>query len=274
MLDKSFAGSGAQESSGLITPFQSRRERQKLVVRTKKGEVYCGMSFDMNRKVPEFHLDLQNVKGESLNRTIHIAFDDVKAVFYVKSFDGHFIPEDFQPWPLPEVQAIAVEFQDGEVLIGRPAHKTWNDEARFYIIPEKQDGNNMMVLIERSAVAAVHDAKSYVRRQHQEFEKYKAEHMKVGVPEDECKGDFYFSRHDYNNALRHYRIVHEKDPADTRVVRKMCAAKYNLGVRHIRNRDYEQALHFMHLVLKLDPAHPQAREKAAQLQAHIARRAH
>ena len=38
MLDKSFAGSGAQESSGLVTPFQSRRERQKLVVRTKKGK--------------------------------------------------------------------------------------------------------------------------------------------------------------------------------------------------------------------------------------------
>lgn len=273
MLDKSDAETDGYQKRDMITPFQSRREGQKLVVRTKKGEVYCGMSFDMNRKVPEFHLDLQNVKGESQNRTIHICFKDVKAVFYVKSFDGHFILEDFEAWPLPDVNPIAIQFEDGEVLIGRPAHATWNEESRFYILPERQDGNNLMVLIERSAVTAIHDARSYIRQQHLEYEKYKAQHLKPGMLEEECRGDFYFSRHDYNNALRHYRIVRDKDPVNSRIRTKMCAAKYNLGVRHIRNRDYEQALHFMKLVLKIDPLHPQAREKAAQLQAHIARHA-
>lgn len=265
---------GNQKGREQITPFQARRERQKLVVRMKKGEVHCGMSFDLNRKMPEFHLDLQNLKGESLNRTVRIAFEEVKAVFYVKSFDGHFIADDFQAWHLPDIRPIAIKFFDGEALMGRPAHASWKEEDRFYLLPEKQDGNNMMILVERSAVESIHDAKSYMQQQQRAYETFKQEHMKPGMPEEECRGDFHFSRQEYNDAMRCYRIVRDKEPVNERIVRKICAARYNLGVRHIRNRDYEQALHDMYLVLKLDPHHTHAREKVVQLEAHIAKHRH
>lgn len=274
MVDNAFAEFSNQAGREMVTPFQTRRGRQKLVVRMKKGEVYCGMSYDLNRKMPEFHLDLQNVKGENLNRTVRIIFDEVKAVFYVKSFDGHYIAEDFQEWPLPNIRPIAVQFFDGEVLIGRPAHPSWKEENRFYLFPEKQEGNNMMILVERNAISSIHDAKSYMQEQQQAYETFKQEHKKTDMPEEECRGDFHFSRQEYNDAMRCYRLVRDKDPVNERITRKICAARYNLGIRHIRNRDYEQALHDMQLILKLDPHHAHAREKAAQLEAHIAKHHH
>jgi hypothetical protein len=271
MLDRTSSLIEGQGSREQDTPFRGKRERQKLVVRTKKGEVLCGFSFGLNRKSSDFHLDLQNKQGESLNRTIRVAFEDIKAVFYVKSFDGRFNPDDFKEWELPETRPVAVKFTDGEILIGRPSHHHWADEARFLIVPEEANSNNLMILIERSAVASVHDAKSYARKQQEEYERFKEEHFKPGMSEEECKGDFHFAMHDYGDALRWYRILQEKEPQNERVVKKMCTAKYNLGIRHIKNRNYTQALRFMELILKIAPNHPQALEKASQLRTHIAK---
>ena len=273
MLDRTPYRRDALESGEHPTPYRARRERQKLVVRTKKGEVHYGMSFDLNRKSTEFHLDLQNKRGESLNKTERIKFEDVKAVFYVKSFDGRFNPDDFPAWEKPEMRAVAVKFLDGEVFIGHPTHTHWMEEPRFYLLPGEGASNNLMVLVERSAVSSVHDAKSYARKQQQEYEYFKQHHAKIGISEEECRGDFHFSRHEYKDALHYYREVREQDPQNERITRKLCATKYNLGIRHIKNHDYVQALRYMDLVLKVDPNHAQAKEKAAQLRAHIAKHA-
>ncbi len=272
MLDRTSNAPNDGRNQEQVTPFKSKRERQKLVVRTQKGEIFYGVSYDLNRKMPGFHLDVQNVHGESQNRTINIAFQDIKAVFYVKSFDGHFIAENFESPPMSGERPVAIMFNDGEVIIGRPVHHQWKEEARFYLWPEDQGGNNMMILVERSAVSSIYDAEAYIKKQREEYERYKQSHLKPGMSEEECRGDFAFTKRNYTEALRCYRIVREKNMANPRLKHKMCAARYNLGIRYIRNRDYPQALHCMELVLKVDPTHSPAREKAAQLHAHMAKR--
>ncbi|MFA7693663.1 MAG: hypothetical protein GX117_11030 [Candidatus Hydrogenedentes bacterium] len=267
-----FVDSNRSASQDQGTPLHVRRGRQRLVVRMKSGTVHYGISFGLNRRVAEFHLDLQNVQGESQNRTSRIAFEDVKAVFYVKSFDGHFSDDDFQTWPLPESRPIIIKFQDGELLTGRPVHTTWKEEERFFLIPEEQDGNNIMILVERSAVASLYDAKTYMQRLQQAFDAFKEKHGRPGMLEDECWGDFYFSRQEYIDAQRYYRSLYEQDRSNERFIKKLCTARYNIGVRHIKSRNYSQALRIMEQILKLDPHHKHAAEKLEKLEAHISKR--
>ncbi len=271
MLEKSTGVTNGSPNQQQVTPLQTRRNRQKLVVRTKKGEVFYGISYDLNRKMPGFHLEVQNVLGETLNRTLQIPFETIKAIFYVKSFDGHFLPGDYETQEETGERPIAVKFFDGEVILGRPVHRQWAEEPRFYLWPEERQGNNLMILIERSAVKSVHDANNYLKKQQEEYEAFKSTRLKPGMSEEECRADFAFTKRDYSEALRGYRVVYDKETSNPRLKNKLCATRYNLGIRYIRNHDYPQAVHCMELVLKLDPSHGPAREKLAQLNAHLAR---
>ncbi len=271
MVEKSVAAVNSNREQQQLTPLPARRNRQKLVVRTKKGEVYYGMSYDLNRKMPAFHLELQTVQGETQNRTIQIPFETIKAIFYVKSFDGHFLPGDYEQHEAPGERPVAVKFSDEEVILGRPVHRQWTEEPRFYLWPEEQHGNNMMILVERSAVKSIHDANTYLKKQQEEYDAFKNTHWKEGMSEEECRGDFAFAKRDYSEALRCFRTANEKDASNPRLKHKICTTRYNLGIRYIRNHDYPQALHYMELVLKMDPDHGPAREKLVQLNAHRAR---
>ena len=252
-------------------PTRQRRERNKLIVRNKKGEIYYGMCFALNKNATGFHLDLQSKNGLPLNRTLHIMFNDIKAVFYVKSFDGRFNPEEYPQDTIPRNPPVAIEFEDGETVLGRPVHASWREEPRFFIMPEEQDSNNIMILVERSAVASIHDLDEYKKQRQEEFSSYVKQHRKPGMSKEECVGDYYFSKRDYKNALRHYRNVREQEGSSESLKKKLCATKYNLGMRHIKQKDYAKALHFMELALKVDPTHEQASRKAKQLKAHIAK---
>lgn len=250
-------------------PTRQKRERQKLIVRTKKGERFYGMCFALNKNSPGFHLDLQNKNGMPLNQTKHVLFNDIKAVFYVKSFDGRFNPEEHQAETIPKNSPVAIEFDDGETVLGRPVHATWRDDPRFFVIPEDRDDNNIMILVERSAVVAIHDVEEYKKQRQGEFSDYVRKHRKPGMSKEECVGDFYFSERDYSNALRHYRNAKEKEGLTDSLKKKLCASMYNLGMRYIKQKDYTRALKVMGRVLEIDPGHEQCRRKAKQLKAHI-----
>ncbi len=271
MLERPAFTPNESASREQYTPLRHKRERQKLVVRTKKGEVLYGMCFALNKSAPSFHLDLLDRHGKSMNRTTPVHFKDIKAVFYVKSFDGKFSPEEFTRQTPPPNREIVVEFEDGEALIGRPLHQHWNEEPRFYIMPEDNESNNLLVLIERSAVKAVHDAHEYRHRRRNEVTAFLRNHMKPGMSQDECLGDYYFSKHDYRNAARHYRTAREQHGDDAHLKKKLCTARYNLAVRHIKQKDYVQALRMMERVLELDPKHTHAFEKARKLREHLAK---
>ncbi len=95
--------------------------------------------------------------------------------------------------------------------------------------------------------------------------------MKSGMSKDECLGDFYFSKHDYRTAARHYRTAREQHEEDAHLRKKLCAARYNLAMRHIKQKDYVQALRIMERILELDPKHTHAFEKARKLRAHLSK---
>jgi len=238
-------------------PTRQKRERQKLVVRTKKGELFYGMCFALNKAALGFHLDLQNKNGLPLNRTQHILFSDIKAVFYVKSFDGRFNPEEFQQETMPRNKPVAVEFNDGETMLGRPVHATWQDDPRFFIVPEEKDGNNIMILVERSTVTAIHDLEEYKKQRQNEFSDYVRKHRKPGMSKEESVGDFYFSERDYSNALRHYRSAKDQEGITESLKKKLCASMYNLGMRYIKQKEYPRALKMMEHALEIDAGHEQ-----------------
>lgn len=271
MLDDQSFISGNGTAREQYTPLRHKRDRQKLVVRNKKGDVAQGMCFAFNKNAPGFHLDLQDKKGTPLNRTVHIPFDSIKAVFFVKSFDGRFNPDDFSDIEMPSHTPIAVEFEDGEVIVGRPLHNHWKDEPRFYLVPEKNDTNNLTILIERSAVKTIHDAADYNRKQRHEFHEFIRTHLQEGMSREECMGDYYFSKQDYREAIRQYRIAIEAAGLTDKLKKKACAAQYNLGIHYIKKKDYLKALRMMETVLSLDSGHEQARHKAQQLRTHIAK---
>ncbi len=267
MLDRS-----GRSQDGLSEERMQRRERQKLIVRTKAGDVYYGMCFALNKNAAGFHLDLQDKNGRPKNRTRHIPFDTLKAVYYVRSFDGRFNPEERHEMVVSRQESVAVIFEDEDVLRGRPMHASWHEEPRFFVIPEEQDSNNVMVLVERSAVKSIQDLDQYKKQRHAEFSAYVKKHRRPGMHSDECAGDFYFSKHDYKNALRHYRVAREAEGLTDSLKQKLCAAQYNLSLRYIKQKDYAKSLQLMELVLRIDPSHEKAMHKSEQLRAHIARK--
>ena len=235
----------------------------------KSGEVHYGVTFSLNRQATGFHLEMLTKDGVSLNKTMQIAFKDVKGVFYVKSFDGHFDPGAVFHQDLPQTKALAVEFTDGEVIVGRPINPRWNEEERFQLIPEDQSGNNLFILVERSAVSSVRDADTYAREQEKAYQKFKAANMKTDMTEEECQGDYLFRSGKYGDAFRLYRDLFRDDPENKRLKKKVCAARYNLAVRFIRQKNYVKALQFMEAVLAVDPNHSQAAQRVEQLRSHI-----
>ncbi len=251
------------------SPLCNRPQDQKVVVHTKAGELAYGVCTAFNPNAPVFHLSMHDKQGDDLNRTEPFAFDSVKAVFYVKSYDGQFDPKCHSAMPLPPMEPMVIEFLDGEVLAGRPVQLHWEEDAHFYFMPEQRESNNILVLVERSAVKAIYDYEQYRMHRQSAYNAFARTHFKPGMSQDECLGDFFFSEHDYKNALHHYIMARERETSNDRIKKKLCAAKYNLGARHIQHKDYVSALAFMEQVLAMDPEHEEARRKAEQLRERL-----
>jgi hypothetical protein len=73
--------------------------------------------------------------------------------------------------------------------------------------------------------------------------------------------------------MRQYRYAFEEDAANIRIRKKMIATEYNIGMRYIRHHEYERAIHCMQQVLQADPANERAKQKAAQLEDFLRRKA-
>ena len=110
--------------------------RQRLVVRYKDGRVQHGVCFALNPKDSGFHLDLVDDNFAPMGESEAVRFSDVKAVFFVKSFDGKFDKNlRYRDWT-PEGNDLVVEFDDSEVIRGRTLHRYSADDPRFFLIPD------------------------------------------------------------------------------------------------------------------------------------------
>lgn len=243
-----------------------KHDRQRLVVRYKDGRTARGTCYALNLRDTGFHLDKVDDQGITTGETEFVPFTTVKAVFYVKSFDGKFDRGRRYRDYNPEGADIVVKFVDGEVIRGRALHKNSHTEPRFHLIPHEDDSNNLSVLVESTSLERIFTIEEY--RQRLEEEKAARKHMTGGeaaLSQEETLGDFYFETRNYDGALEQYKAAMEKTPGSVRLLKKMVLTRYNCGVQYIKKRDYPKALVCMQEVLKFDPNNIHAKKKALQL---------
>ncbi len=255
-----------------IEESKRRVERQRLVVRTREGRTHYGTCLSLNPLSAGFNLETVDRKGISQGKSAYFSFSDLKAVFYVKSFDGKGIKEDASAAAHHATGApIIVEFADGEIMQGYTMQRVHAGLPRFSFIPRDSNSNNISVLVETAAITGVYTPEEYKDKHRHEIESYLESHKNPGATKEELLGDYHFERHDYSRAIKHYRQVLKELPDSPKIRRKIISSEYNIGMRHIKSHQYEQALKCMEWVLNADPNHEQARHKAKKLKAHLAR---
>ena len=241
------------------------RRRQRLVVHYKDGNVDYGVSVSLNPKERRFYLEQMTREGEVTDETVPVEFSNLKAVFYVKSFDGNFDKsERHQEWT-PEGPEVVVEFQDGEVIHGHLLHRYNPDDPRFHLIPHSAKSNNINILVESSAVTHVYSVEEYKKKRAAEKASKGDLAAESELSQEETLGDFYFETRNYEAALIQYEAAQKKSPRSGRIRKKILAAEYNIGVNHIKRREYPKAMRWMERVLQKDPDNKYAKKKAGQL---------
>lgn len=246
---------------------ESRRKhpRQRLVVRYKDGRIAYGVCFALNPQDSGFHLETMTREGATTGQTVQVRFNELKAVFQVKSFDGHFDSRQKYPEYIAEGGEYVCEFQDGEVIRGFSLQPYDPHVERFFLIPTDSSSNNISVLIERSALSQVYTPEQYEEKRLKELEDRGKETTTGDVTHEESMGDFYFETRNYPAALQQYKAAAKAQPRSARLRKKILATEYNIAVQFIKRRDYEKALAGMQKILEVDPSNPHARKKVAQL---------
>jgi tetratricopeptide (TPR) repeat protein len=244
---------------------RKQRPRQRLVVRYADGRREYGVCFAMDLREEGFHLDMVDASGATLGKTEYVKFQDLKAVFQVRSFDGKFDKAlQYKTWTV-EGPELVVVFNDGEVLRGFSPQRYNPNDPRFYLTSNNPMDNNIIILVERRAVEAVCTAQEY-----EELKVRKREGAKdSGLPEDisheEVTGDFHFEMRDYETAFEHYQQALAKFPRLGRLQKKVVLALYDVGVQHIKRHEYDKALACMERALKVAPNNEHVVKKVSQL---------
>jgi hypothetical protein len=121
---------------------------QKIVVHTKQGRIYKGVTQDFAPEREGFHF-LPN-EGGGVPMTLRI--DDLKALFWVKDYLGNrnFVARRGFDEKVPGQRAV-VAFQDGEEIWG-----TLDDYEEgtlgFFLIPADREDNNIRIFVVRSSL--------------------------------------------------------------------------------------------------------------------------
>ena len=248
----------------------AKPERQRLVVHTKEAQTSYGVCFAMNHKAEGFHLDLMDESGEPLGKTQYYPFEEIKAVFYVKTFDGKPDPNlHYREWH-PQGNEVVVEFLDGEMLHGHTFHPYRGTDPRFYVVPSDHTSNNISVLVEKSAIRSVLSPEDYKEKRQQELEAFLKEHSLTGRSREELVGDFHFEHREYGRAQRHYQAALEtNEEARARLRKKLSSTHFNIGVRHIKEHDYMRAYACMKSALDYDPDNERVKEKYDKLRHYL-----
>lgn len=114
----------------------------RLVARFADGHLLKGMTVDFSADKDSFHL-VEPPPNPGWDR-IEVPLDDLKALFFVKDFDGDPRHVETKRWntpPPPGERRVEVVFNDGEMLVGTtPTYQA--DERGFFLIPADPESNN------------------------------------------------------------------------------------------------------------------------------------
>jgi hypothetical protein len=120
-----------------------------VVLKFKDKTVLKGKTNNFFPNKTSFHLELVN--GEQTE--IHI--EELKALFFVKSFDGDKRHEKNYADKVPGGgRKIKVKFSDGETITGYTTGYS-ADRAGFYMVPADLKGNNERIFVVASATEAI-----------------------------------------------------------------------------------------------------------------------
>jgi len=121
---------------------------QKIVVHTKEGKIYKGVTQDFAEGCDAFHF-LPN-EGGGVPMTLRI--EELKALFWVKDYLGNRNFEARRQFDdKRQGQRAVVVFKDGEEIWGT-ADAYEEGGAGFFLIPADREDNNIRIFVVRSAL--------------------------------------------------------------------------------------------------------------------------
>lgn len=124
-------------------------ETNKVVARFKNNQILKGKTSNFFPNKTNFHLETQS--GE----LVEISLEQLKALFFVKDFEGDKKREDSYTEPVKGGgRKVRVEFFDGETIIGYTLAYA-PDRQGFYMTPADLAGNNDRIFVVRSATEKI-----------------------------------------------------------------------------------------------------------------------
>jgi hypothetical protein len=125
---------------------------QKIVLRMKDGSMKkC--STHTHFSAAYRHIKVVTMKGEVET----VALDDVKAIFFVKAFEGdpgYKAGREFTEDSPKAGQAVCVTFGDGEIIRGRVLNMA-EERQGFFLFPADPRDNNEKVYVVRAPDARI-----------------------------------------------------------------------------------------------------------------------
>jgi hypothetical protein len=125
-------------------------EKAKVIVRFLDGRLEKGYTHDFNPKKPSFYLE---VLGDSTKK-ISVKMDQLKAVFFVRSFEGNRERNEEKSFAKTGSQSgrkVEVTFKDNEVMLGSTLSYS-RDRIGFFLFPSDPESNNERVFVVSSAM--------------------------------------------------------------------------------------------------------------------------
>ncbi len=125
---------------------------RSVVVRYADGRLLKGTTHDFQAVKPEFHV---YPGGDEKQRAVAVAFPELKAVFFVRTYDGNPKHRATTLFEGPvQGRKMLVTFKDGEVIAGTTVG--YNTKAQgFFLMPVDAQGNNVRIYVINSAVKEV-----------------------------------------------------------------------------------------------------------------------
>lgn len=125
----------------------------RVVARLLDGRVLKGTTHDFAPNKTKFHLVPWS---ELAAATIDIPIGSLKALFFVKSFDGDAKRKDDNSFDNAHGNGrkVLVTFQDGELIAGFVTGFS-PDKPGFFLVPADPDANNERIYVVRSSMRRV-----------------------------------------------------------------------------------------------------------------------
>lgn len=127
----------------------------KIVVRFRDETMVKGYTHDFNPNKEIFHV----AKAQEGNGVVEVSTADMKAVFFVKSFEGDKEHPNFDDFSMEKFKSIPglklkIVFFDNEVIYGS-SHGYSPQRKGFFIFPANKELNHERVFVIRDATVSV-----------------------------------------------------------------------------------------------------------------------